>query len=46
MPNNNNKFTEDGPDKNKARLFSCMGLSFENKYRKEISMDFFAGQLT
>jgi hypothetical protein len=40
------KFTTDVPVKNKARLFSCVCLSFENRYEKDAPTEFFAGQLT
>jgi hypothetical protein len=40
------KFTDDGPDDDKSRLLSCMGLSFDNTYKPNIPMDFFARQLT
>jgi hypothetical protein len=40
-----NKFTDYGPNDDKVHIFSCMVLSIDNKYEKDIPTDFFAGRL-
>ena len=40
------KFTYDGPHEDKAQLFSCTGLTFDNKYTKNVPTNAYADQLT
>jgi hypothetical protein len=40
------KFKNNGPDKNKASLSSCMGLAYDQRYEKDTRTKYFAGQLT
>jgi hypothetical protein len=40
------KFTDDGPHKNKARLFFCMGLLFNKKYEPHVATDYYTDDLS
>jgi hypothetical protein len=40
------KFFSDGPSPDKARLFYCMGFSFDGNYQRDISLDYYAAQMT
>jgi hypothetical protein len=53
LPNLDTKFSilpykliDDGPHKNKASLFSFMGISFDNKYEPHIATDYYADDLS
>jgi hypothetical protein len=40
------KFTGEGPGNDNARLFSCMGLHYDQRYEPNAKTEYFTGQLT